>query len=105
MDCLLERHQLGVDKADDHDRRCGGALNDRGNTETGEQTRDLAAGQSADHDFELTARASFQRITHQIHTEQEQTQTADQRKYVENIHLHNLVGFMILMKCILLAFY
>ena len=85
-DRLAQRHQSGVYKADDHNGRCGRALDHGGHAETGEKTGDGLSGHFVEKGAEFPSGAPFERLPHQTHAEEEQRQAAEHRKRVKNVH-------------------
>ena len=45
-----------------------------------------AAGEAFQNGFELAACFFLERVSHQVHAEQEQREPAGQREYIENVH-------------------
>ena len=86
MNGLSQRHQAGVDKADYHHRGGRGALNHGSDAAAGEKARRLAGGHPAQQRPHAGAGPALQRLPHQVHTEQKQTQPADQIQKLKQIH-------------------
>ena len=74
---LRERHGTRVDKADDKDRRCAGALNDGGDSKTEQKALHLARGQVTENGFESLSGALLQSRSHDVHSVKEQRQAAE----------------------------
>ena len=87
VDRLTQRHEAGVDKADHHDGGGGGTLDDGGDAKTREEARKYAARHPIEQGAELIARAALERLTHEIHAEEEERKSADHRQYIEDIHI------------------
>ena len=83
---LLQSHNAGVNKADDHDGGCGGGLDHAGDGEAGEKTGEFVGGQLGEDHFQLAAGGALQGIAHHVHAEQEQAQAAQKGQYVKQIH-------------------
>ena len=86
VDGLPELHDAGVDKTDHHNRGGGGTLDDGGDAKAGEKAGDAAAGQLAQQGAKAVAGPALQSVTHDLHTEEEQTQAAQHSEYVKDIH-------------------
>ena len=83
VDGLPQRHQTGVDKADDHDRRGRGALDDGGDAQTRQKAEHALIGELAEQNLQAAAGALFQCGAHQVHAEQKQAQSAEQREKIK----------------------
>ena len=77
-DGLVQFHDAAVDKAHHHNGGGAGALDDGGDAQTQEEALDGAVGQLAQDLLQLAACLLFQRLAHDVHTEQEQGQAAQQ---------------------------
>ena len=55
---------------------------------------EYAAGHLVAKGAELAARAALERLAHQVHAEEEQSQPADHREHIENIHMFYLSFFL-----------
>ena len=86
VDGLPERHKPGVYKANDHDSRCGRALNDGRYAETRQKARHDLSGHFSKQLTELSACAALQRLPHEVHAEQKQAKAADHCQKIKNIH-------------------
>ena len=92
-DRLPQAQKPGVDKTDHHDGGGAGALDDGRYAQTQKETFERAVGQLAQDLLQLAAGLLFQRLAHDVHTEQEQGQAAQQGKYIKNSHLKFLALF------------
>ena len=70
-----------------------GALDDGRYAQTQKETFERAVGQLAQDLLQLAAGLLFQRLAHDVHTEQEQGQATQQGKYIKNSHLKFLALF------------
>ena len=77
-DGLVQFHDAAVDKAHHHDGGGAGTLDNGGDAQTQEEALDGAVGQLAQDLLQLAACLLFQRLAHDVHTEQEQGQAAQQ---------------------------
>ena len=84
---LLQQHGTRVDEAHDHNGGGGGGLDDGGDDEAKTQRFKAIGGQIAENGLELASRALFQRVAHDVHTIQEQRETAYQCQYVKDSHV------------------
>ena len=80
-DRLLERHDTGVYKADNHNGRCGRRLNDHGNDHAHQQSSNDIARHFFKRFLQFRACCALQTLSHCRHTVDEQRKTAD--------HLHD----------------
>ena len=92
VDGLPERHKPGVYKADDHDGRCGRALDDGRYAEARQKARHDLSGHFSKQLTELSACAALQRLPHEVHAEQKQAKTADHCQKIKNIHIFFLIS-------------
>ena len=86
VDRLLEGHNAGVGKADDHDGGRRGGLDNGSHRKAGDEAHHLTGGHACQQTLQTAARTFFQILTHEIHTHEEQTQAANEIQYVKNIH-------------------
>ena len=77
-DRLRQGHQPRIDETDDHDRRRGGGLHHRRDGDAREHGEEAVARDHAQQLFQPCTRRFFQRFAHQLHSEQEQPQSAEQ---------------------------
>ena len=89
----MQLHDAAVDKADHHNGGGAGALDHGGDAQTQEKALERVVGQFAQNLLQLAAGLLFQRLAHDVHTEQEQGQAAQQGKYIKNSHLKFLALF------------
>ncbi len=82
----MQLHDAAVDKADHHNGGGTGRLNDRGYAQAQEKSLDGIIGQLAQDLLQLAASLFLKGFAHDVHAEQEQSQTAQQRKDIENSH-------------------
>ena len=82
----MQLHDAAVDKDDHHDGGGAGTLDHRGNAQTQKKAFERVIGQFAQNLLQLAAGLFFQRFAHNVHAEQKQGQTAQQRKNIENCH-------------------
>ena len=92
-DGLMQLHDAAVDKADHHNGGGAGALDHGGDAQTQEKALERVVSQFAQDLLQLAAGLLFQRLAHDVHTEQEQGQAAQQGKYIKNSHLKFLALF------------
>ena len=69
------------------------ALDHGGDAQTQEKALERVVSQFAQDLLQLAAGLLFQRLAHDVHTEQEQGQAAQQGKYIKNSHLKFLALF------------
>ena len=93
---LPQQHGAGIDEAHDHDGGGGGGLNDGGYDKSQKQSLEAVGGQIPQNGLELATRALFQRVAHDIHTVEEQRQTAYQCQYVKDSHV---ISFLSVSDC------
>ena len=77
------RHNAGVDEADHHDRGGRGTLDDGGHAEAQQEAAQAAAGHLTEDGLQLATGLLFQRVAHQLHPEQEQGQSANERQHIK----------------------
>ena len=82
----MQFHDAAVDKTDHHDGGGAGALDHGGDAQTQEKALERVVSQFAQDLLQLAAGLLFQRLAHDVHTEQEQGQAAQKRKDIENSH-------------------
>ena len=63
-----------------------GALDDGSHAQTQKKALEGVIGQFAENFLQLAAGLLFQRLAHDVHTEQKQGQTSQQRKDIKNGH-------------------
>ena len=61
-------------------------MNDGRNAKAGEKAGKHIAGHFIQQRAQLAAGTAFQSLSHQIHAEQKQAQSADHGQYLKNIH-------------------
>ena len=83
---LMQLHDAAVDKAHHHNGGSAGALDDGGHTQTQKKALEGVIGQFAENFLQLAAGLLFQCLAHDVHTEQKQGQTSQQRKDIKNGH-------------------
>ena len=76
---LAQPHQPRIDEADDHNGGGGGALDDGGDAEAGQKAGEFMGCHPLQQGLQAAARPAFQRLPHNLHPEQEQTEPAEQR--------------------------
>ena len=89
----MQLHDAAVDKADHHTGGGAGALDHGSDAQTQEKALERVVSQFAQDLLQLAAGLLFQRLAHDVHTEQEQGQAAQQGKYIKNSHLKFLALF------------
>ena len=83
---LMQLHDAAVDKAYHHNRGSAGALDYGGHAQTQKKALEGVIGQLAENFLQLAAGLLFQCLAHDVHTEQKQGQTSQQRKDIKNGH-------------------
>ena len=85
-DRLIQRHDLGIDKADYHDNGGTGRLNDCRHQHTEECALPFVGGQRLKDVLHLSARDLFQALPKRCNAIKEQDQSSDDCKNTVNIH-------------------
>ena len=83
IDGLLQCHQAGIDKAHHHNRGGRGALNNRSDPQTRQQTGQLVGGQLTQQIPQPVAGPALQCLPHHIHAEKEKAKPPNQIQYVK----------------------
>ena len=86
VDGLPQGHETGVDEAHHHHRGGRGALDHRRDAKAREKARQTAGGHLAQQGTQAAPGPAFQRLSHQRHAEQEQTQPSQHGQYIKNTH-------------------
>ena len=89
----MQLHDAAVDKTHHHNGGSAGTLDDGSHTQTQKKALEGVIGQFAENFLQLAAGLLFQCLAHDVHTEQEQGQAAQQGKYIKNSHLKFLALF------------
>ena len=82
-DGLMQLHDAAVDEADHHDGGSTGTLDDGGHAQTEEEALEGVIRQFAQDLLQMAAGLFLKGFAHDVHAEQEQSQTAQQRKDIE----------------------
>ena len=85
-DGLGQRHQTGVDKADDHHVRGGGTLDQKGHQDPDDHRDKAVRGGALQNGAKLIAGGQLETGGHHTHSVQKQAYTAKQRKKFEYSH-------------------
>ena len=79
----MQLHDAAVDEADHHDGGSTGTLDDGGHAQTEEEALKGVIRQFAQDLLQMAAGLFLKGFAHDVHAEQEQSQTAQQRKDIE----------------------
>ncbi len=79
----MQLHDAAVDEADHHNGGGAGTLDDGRYAQAQKKALDGAVGQLAQDLLKMAAGLFFERLAHDVHTEQEQRQAAQQGKDIE----------------------
>ena len=83
---LMQLHDATVDKTHHHNGGSAGTLDDGSHTQTQKKALEGVIGQFAENFLQLATGLLFQCLAHDVHTEQKQSQTSQQRKDIKNGH-------------------
>ena len=92
-DGLGQRHQTGVDKADDHHVRGGGTLDQKGHQDPDDHRDKAVRGGALQNGAKLIAGGQLETGGHHTHSVQKQAYTAKQRKKFEYSHKKDPYSF------------
>ena len=89
-DRLRQRHEVRGNEADNHDRCCRAALQDRCDEHARDCAHHRVSREKCENLLHFLARRALQRVTHRVHAEQKHSETASQSEYRRYDFIHVL---------------
>ena len=86
IDGLAQLEKTCVEKPHHHDGRGGGGLNGARHHQADQHAEQWVGGDPLEQGFEARPRHGFQAFSHELHAEQEQSQSAEQLQHVFDPH-------------------
>ncbi len=70
-------------------------MNDGSHAKTCEEAGKAVGSKLPDQSIETAACPAFQSLSHDVHTEEEQAQTAEKIEYIKNRHCENILSILV----------